>query len=211
MCIRDRLNAVLVVELVSLALVAGIVGLVCGYLIAASLLPNVAASLRGLYGAQIPGELTLRPEWWIAGFVISVAGALAAAATSLLKAIRLPVLAAAQPYAWRQAQHRWLIFQGALALAAFAAAGWLLWYGDSLVSGFAVLAALLLGAALGLPAILELVLFLGQRSARRALVVWFWADSRQQLSGLSLALMALCLLYTSDAADDLLCVDLGGR
>jgi putative ABC transport system permease protein len=187
------LNTVLVVELVSLALVAGMAGLVCGYLIAASLLPNVAASLRGLYGAQIPGELTLRPEWWIAGLVISVVGALAAATASLSKAIRLPVLAAAQPYAWQQAQHRWLILQGTLALAVFAAAGGLLWFGDSLLSGFAVLAALLLGAALVLPSILEAVLFLGQRSAHRALAIWFWADSRQQLSGLSLALMALLL------------------
>jgi putative ABC transport system permease protein len=149
--------------------------------------------LRGLYGAQIPGQLTLKPQWWIAGITISVVGALAAATTSLMKAIRLPVLVAAQPYAWQQAQHRWLILQGALALTVLAAAGCLLWYGDSLVSGFAVLAALLLGAALGLPAILELVLSLGQRSAHRALSVWFWADSRQQLSGLSLALMALLL------------------
>jgi putative ABC transport system permease protein len=187
------LNAVLLVELVSLALLAGLVGLVCGYLIAASLLPDVAASLRGLYGAQIPGQLTLKGEWWIAGLVISVAGALVAATASLLKAIRLSVLAAAQPYAWQQAQHRWLIFQSTLALAVFVAAGCLLWFGDSLVSGFAVLAALLLGAALGLPAMLELVLFLGQRSADRPLAVWFWADSRQQLSGLSLALMALLL------------------
>jgi putative ABC transport system permease protein len=187
------LNSVLVIELVSLALVAGLAGLVCGYLIAASLLPDVAASLRGLYGAQIPGQLTLRGEWWIAGIFISVAGALAAATTSLLKAIRLPVLVAAQPYAWQQAQHRWLLLQGALALTVFAAAAFLLWYGDSLVSGFAVLAGLLLGAALGLPAILEGVLSLGQRRAQRALAVWFWADSRQQLSGLSLALMALLL------------------
>jgi putative ABC transport system permease protein len=187
------LNAVLLVELVSLALVAGVVGLICGYLIAASLLPDVAASLRGLYGAQIPGQLTLKPEWWIAGIAISVIGALLAAATSLLKAIRLPLLAAAQPYAWQQAQHRWLIFQGALALIVLATGGGLLWYGDSLVSGFAVLAALLLGAALGLPAILERVLSLGQRSAHRPLAAWFWADSRQQLSGLSLALMALLL------------------
>jgi putative ABC transport system permease protein len=187
------LNMVLVAELVSLALIAGLVGLVCGYLVAASLLPDVAASLRGLYGAQIPGQLTLRGEWWIAGILISIVGALLAAATSLVKAIRLPVLAAAQPYAWQQAQHRWLIFQSALALAVLAAAGFLLRYGDSLVSGFAVLAALLLGAALGLPAILELVLALGQRRADRALTIWFWADSRQQLSGLSLALMALLL------------------
>jgi putative ABC transport system permease protein len=186
------LNAVLIIELVSLALVAGLVGLICGYLIAASLLPDVAASLRGLYGAQIPGQLTLKPEWWIAGIAISVLGALAAA-TASLKAIRLPVLAAAQPYAWQQAQYRWLILQGALALIVFAAAGGLLWLGDSLVSGFAVLAALLLGAALGLPAILAFVLHLGQRYAHRPLAVWFWADSRQQLSGLSLALMALLL------------------
>ncbi len=187
------LNAVLLVELVSLALLAWIVGLVCGYLIAASLLPDVAASLRGLYGAQIPGQLTLKGEWWIAGLVISVVGALAAATASLVKAIRLPVLVAAQPYAWQQAQQRWLIFQSALALAVLVAAGCFLWFGDSLVSGFAVLAALLLGAALALPAILERMLSLGQRRARRPLAVWFWADSRQQLSGLSLALMALLL------------------
>jgi putative ABC transport system permease protein len=187
------LNAVLVLELVSLALVAGLAGLVCGYLIAAALLPDVAASLRGLYGAEVPGQLTLKGEWWVAGFAISMVGALAAAAASLLKAIRLPVLAAAQPYAWHQAQHRWLIFQGATALAMLVAAGCFLWFGNSLISGFAVLATLLLGAALGLPVLLEWVLALGQRSAHRALAVWFWADSRQQLSGLSLALMALLL------------------
>jgi putative ABC transport system permease protein len=188
-----NLNVMLLIELVSLALLAGLVGLVCGYLIAASLLPDVAASLRGLYGAQIPGQLTLKPEWWAAGLAISVLGALAAAATSLAKALRLPVLAAAQPYAWQQAQHRWLILQGALALVVFAAAAAFLWFGDSLISGFAVLAALLLGAALGLPVVLGFALYLGQRGARHPLAAWFWADSRQQLSGLSLALMALLL------------------
>ena len=187
------LNSVMVFELVSLALFAGLIGLVCGYLIAAALLPDVAASLRGLYGAQIPGQLTLKVEWWIAGVAISVIGALAAAATSLTKALRLPLLATAQPYAWQQAQRRWLTFQSALALAVFAAAGAFLLFGDSLLSGFAVLAAMLLGAALILPMLLEFVLSFGQRHARKPLSIWFWADSRQQLSGLSLALMALLL------------------
>ncbi|WP_027583569.1 ABC transporter permease [Bradyrhizobium sp. Ai1a-2] len=187
------LNSVQVAELVSLALVAGLVGLVCGYFIAAALLPDVAASLRGLYGAQIPGQLTLKGEWWLAGIAISILGALAAAAASLAKAIRMPVLASAQPQAWQQAQRRWLVFQSAAALAAFTAAGGFLWFGDSLLSGFAVLAALMLGAALILPMILEIALALGQRSAGRPVSVWFWADSRQQLSGLSLALMALLL------------------
>ncbi|MFT3940147.1 FtsX-like permease family protein [Rhodopseudomonas sp.] len=188
-----QLNAVMVIELCLIALLAGLVGLVCGYLIAATLLPDVAATLRGLYGAQIPGELSLRPEWWLAGIAISILGTLAAASAALVKAARLPVLAAAQPYAWQQAQYRWLIVQGAAALAVFAAGFGFLWFGDSLLSGFAVLAAILLGAALGLPAILGLVLALGEKLARGPLTTWFWADSRLQLSGLSLALMALLL------------------
>jgi putative ABC transport system permease protein len=153
----------------------------------------VAASLRGLYGAQIPGQLTLRPQWWLAGLAISVIGALLAASASLLKAVRLSVLATAQPFAWHQAQRRWLILQSLAALVICAIAGGFLLFGDSLLAGFAVLAAILLGAALFLPAILELVLAQGERSARGPLAAWFWADNRQQLSGLSLALMALLL------------------
>lgn len=187
------LNGVMIVELVMLALLAGLAGLLCGYLIAAALLPDVAASLRGLYGAQIAGQLRLQPQWWAAGIAISVIGALAASAASLLKAARLPVLAAAQPYAWQQAQHRWLVAQGAAAIAVLLGAGGLLLVGDSLLAGFAVLAAMLLGAALGLPAVLGLLLTLGERATRRPLAKWFWADSRLQLSGLSLALMALLL------------------
>jgi putative ABC transport system permease protein len=188
-----QLNAVMVAELVTFALVAGVAGLVCGYVIAAALLPNVAASLRGLYGAQVPGELSLQPEWWIAGLAISVAGALAASTTSLIKAMRLPILSSAQAYAWQEAQRRWLKLQGALALGLFAVAAALLWFGHSLLSGFGVLAALLIGAALLLPLILEAVLHAGERGARQPLTLWFWADSRQQISGLSLALMALLL------------------
>jgi putative ABC transport system permease protein len=187
------LNSVLIVELVSIALAAGLIGLVCGYLIAASLLPNVAASLRGLYGARIPGQLTLKPEWWLAGLAISVIGALLAATSSLLKAVRLPLLTSAQPYAWQQAQQRWLTLQGIAAALVFVAAGLVLWLGDSLIAGFVVLAALLLGAALALPVILGIVLAVGERSTRRPILTWFWADSRLQLSGLSLALMALLL------------------
>ena len=187
------LNAVLVIEQVAFALVAGLAGLVCGYFIAAALLPDVAASLRGLYGASVPGQLALKGEWWLAGITISVLGALAASAASLIKAARLPVLASAQPQAWQQAQRRWLQLQGAAAVAIFAIAAGFLWFGDSLVAGFAVLAALMLGAALALPPILARVLALGEGTAEQPLARWFWADSRQQLSGLSLALMALLL------------------
>ncbi|MFX4971177.1 hypothetical protein ABTB72_19555, partial [Acinetobacter baumannii] len=86
--------------------------------------------------------------------------------------VRLPVLAAAQPQAWRQAQQRQLNLQGAAAAAVFAIAAALLWFGDSLLAGFAVLAAQMLGAALALPPVLERVLALGQRGAEGPLPRW---------------------------------------
>jgi putative ABC transport system permease protein len=187
------LVVLLVVELVLIALLAGAGGVVSGYLIASMLLPDVAASLRGLYGASVSGELGLAPQWWFAGLGMSIAGALLAASHALVKALRLPLLASAQPFAWQQAQQRWLIWQGALACVAFAAAVACLLFGESLIAGFAVLAGILLGAALLLPPILSLMLRTGERASRRPVALWAWADSRLQLSGLSLALMALLL------------------
>src|SRR6185437_963650 len=131
-----QLNTILVLELIFFALVAGLVGMVGGYLIAAALLPDVAALLHGLYDAQIPGQLTLRPQWWAAGLLISVLGTLLAATASLVKASRLSVLAAAQPQAWRQAQRRWVVLQGIAALVVFTAALGFLQFGDSLLAGF---------------------------------------------------------------------------
>jgi putative ABC transport system permease protein len=187
------LNLCLTIELVSLALGSGFIGLILGYVIAASLLPDVAASLRGLYGAQISGQLTLKTEWWVAGLAMSVAGALAAASSSFAKLYRLSLLQGAQPRAWQLTQQAWLKYQGLLAIGILLAAAVVLNTWNSLVAGIIVLGALLLGAALGLPVILYLMLSLAERWARGPLVKWFWADSRQQLSGLSLALMALLL------------------
>jgi len=187
------LTGVLVLELVCFAVVAGFIGLICGYIVAAFLLPDVAASLRGLYGAQVPGELSLKPDWWLSGLGMSILGALFAAATGLYRVYRLPILAAAQPYAWQQAQQHWLKRQGVIAVVIALVAAGVLYWGDSLVAGFLVLAALLLAAALILPVILGAVLWFGQHRTVRPLAKWFWADGRQQLPGLSLALMALLL------------------
>lgn len=183
----------LVGETLALALPAGAAGIGAGYAVAAALLPDVAASLRGLYGAQVPGSLGLEPAWWLAGLGVSVAGALAASATSLWRAWTLPVLAPAQPEAWRAATARSLRRQ--VALAAFALAVALLaWtFGETLEAGFMLMGGLLLGAALLLPALIATMLRLGAGSARGPVSEWLWADARQGLGALSLALMALLL------------------
>lgn len=192
------LIAMLLAEIVLLTLLAAGFGMVLGYVIAAWLLPDVAATLSGLYGAAVSGELALRPQWWFAGFAMAFAGVSAASAQSLWRLARLPVLAPAQPRAWLRASVRSLRLQGLVALAFLLAAVALAVFADGLIAGFAMLAALLLAAALALPVALAAVLALAERRDAGAMLHWFWADTRQQLPGLSLALMALLLALSAN-------------
>ncbi len=190
---RGQLAAALFAELSALALLSALIGMALGYALAAMLLPDMAASLRGLYGAELPGRLTLRPGWWAAGAVMALAGTLAAAANGVWRLWRLPVLATAQTEAWRAAQARALRWQGAgavaLALAALALARW----GDGLLAGFALMGSVLVGAALALPGALAGLLAVLTRRVRGPVAEWFVAEARAQLGGLSMALMALLL------------------
>ena len=192
------LIACLSVELGMMALLGGLAGVISGYFLAGVLLPDVAASLRGLYGAEVAGHLNLSPAWWLSGIGLSLFGALLAGANSLLRAARLPLLALANPQAWHEAHRRWLRRQAWVAAsAALIAVGALLW-GDSLASGFVLMAALLLGSALALPVLLNGLLGLLLQGTRRVLGQWFLADCRQQLPALSLALMALLLALAAN-------------
>ena len=186
------------VELGFLAMLGGLLGIASGYLLAILLLPDVAASLRGLYGAQVPGQLSLSPWWWLAGLGLSLLGALLAGASSLWRAARLPLLALANAQAWHEAHGRWLRRQGWVASAALLIALLALWLGDSLAAGFVLMAALLLGAALGLPVLLNGLLKAVLGRSRSVLGQWFLADCRQQLPALSLALMALLLALAAN-------------
>ncbi len=194
---REIMGLVLL-ELLVLALAAGMIGIGLGYLVAAALLPDVAATLRGLYGAEVTGTLSLRPGWWLAGLGMALAGTLLAAGQSLWRLWQLPLLAPAQPRAWARATARSLWRQGVAGAALLGLSAGLLAFGTGLPAGFGGLAALLVGAALCLPLGLILVTGLGGRMARGVLVQWFWADTRQQVPGLSLALMALLLALAAN-------------
>lgn len=183
----------LALELGVFAVLGGLAGVVSGYLLASLMLPDFAASLRGLYGAQVAGHLNLPAEWWLAGLGVSVLGALVAGASSVLRAAQLPLLALAQPQAWRVAQGPWLRRQAGVAVVLMLVAVGCWRLGDGLSSAFILLAAMLLAAALLLPALLDSALAGFKRICRRPLPEWFIADSRQQLPALSLALMALLL------------------
>ena len=82
------LTGLLLLELVCLALVAGMAGVAMGYGVAVLLLPDVSATLQGLYGADVPGTLELRASWWLAGLGIAVLGTLVSSAESLWRVSR---------------------------------------------------------------------------------------------------------------------------
>ena len=185
-------------EIAVLSLLAGSVGIILGYLIAAALLPDVSGSLRGLYGVSVSGTLALRPDWILSGIAMSLAGALAAAGPALWTVYRLPPLAAARPEAWRGAQRRQIAW-GLGAAAICTATGVVLYLvGDSLAAGFMTMACALLAAALALPALIDGMLGLLTRVARSPVQEWMIADMRQQVSGLSLALVALLLALSAN-------------
>ncbi|MVO14578.1 FtsX-like permease family protein [Parasedimentitalea huanghaiensis] len=192
------LTVLLLCELLLIAIVAGSAGLVLGYLIAAALLPDVSATLSGLYGATVEGSLNLRPGWLISGIAMAVVGTLIASTQAITNIYKMPLLATPGLQARAQAassQQYGMAVLG-LALMAFGTASMLVF--DGLIAGFALLAGMMLGTALMLPLLLSWVLTLGLRNARSALGEWIWADMRAQLPGISLALMALLLALATN-------------
>ena len=187
------LIGLMISELILFALVAGGIGVALGYVIAAVLLPNVAATLQGLYGASVAGTLQLRPEWWLSGLAIAVLGTGFAASGALWKIAQMPLLASARPRAWAVASGETARRLGVVAALLFATGIALAIWGQGLTLAFALLACLLIGAALILPLLLRSAVTLADRKARSAMWQWFWADTRQQVPGMSLALMALLL------------------
>lgn len=192
------LVALMAAELLVLALIGGIVGVSLGYLVAAALLPDVAATLKGLYGAQVSGTLQLRPSWWLSGLAISVVGTGIAATGALASVARMPLLASARPRAWATSRGVMRRAQMVTSIGLLGVAAVLALFGSGLIMGFGLLACLLIGAALALPLVLDGALLLASSMARGVTAQWFWADTRQQLSGLSLALMALLLAMAAN-------------
>lgn len=193
-----RLILLLGLEMTLIALAAGAAGVALGYAVAAALLPGVAGTLRGLYGAPVSGELGFDPVWALTALAMTLLGAGIASARALWQVAHLPLLASAQPRAWAVASRRGMRRQAGAGAGLLVLAGLVAAVGGGLIAGFASLGALLLGAALLLPGALALVLRQAGRRVRRPYGQWLLADTRQQLPGLSLALMALLLALAAN-------------
>ena len=193
-----HLMLLLSIELCIFALLAGIAGVALGYLIAAALLPDVAATLRGLYGAEVTGQLQLRASWWLSGLGMAFGGAAVAAFAALHKLANMPVLSFNHPRSMSLGAEHVSRRLAVLSVILFIAGTTVTLVGEGLIAGFFMLACLLIGSAIALPWLLERVLKFAQQHSTAPLAQWFWADSRQQLPGLSMALMALMLAMAAN-------------
>ena len=194
----STLIALILTEMFLLALIGAGLGILIGYAIAALLLPGVAATLQGLYGADVSGSLQFRAEWWLSGLALALAGTVLALAAGIWKIARMPLLASARPRAWAIASAARLRGQAIVAALLIASAILLAANATGLVQGFALLGCLLLGVALAFPVLADRVLSVIERRTASPAWEWFWADTRQQLPGLSLALMALLLAVSAN-------------
>ncbi|AEY01913.1 ABC transporter permease [Oceanimonas sp. GK1] len=203
------LVAVLTLELLLLGLLGALAGLISGLWLASRMLPDVAATLQSLYGAHVGTTLRLPWHYWLGGIGVLLGGLLVAGSGVLWRASRMPLLGLGQSQVWRAGFRRQLRVQSGLGtVAALLALMCWLWLlaspaGAGLIAGFALVAAILLAAALGLPPLLAWLLtgLLGglSRLARsRPLIQWALADVQLQLPRLSLAMMALLMALAAN-------------
>ena len=188
----------LAIELLMLAFFGAALGLLLGYLLAGALLPDVSATLRGLYGAPDIGSLSLRGEWMASGLLLALIGTAAAGSAGLWQILRMPLLAPARPRAWSRTSAKRFALQAAIGVLIGAAGTLAFALLPGLPGGFSLVAGVLIAAALVLPiCLLGAIRFLASRS-NRPLRRWFWADTEQQLPSLLLALMALMLALAAN-------------
>ena len=192
----SNLLSLIIVEMGLLVLVGAILGIVMGYTIAAMLLPDVAATVEGLYGARVSGTLSLRPEWWLSGIGLAFLGAGMALAVRIWQIMQMPLLSAVQPRAWAIGNAKRIRGIAILGMILLGFSGLLALIGTGLGQAFALIGFLLIGSALVLPWLT--IKLLDFAPGKGVVTSWFWADTRQQMPGLSLALIALLLAVSAN-------------
>lgn len=195
---RQQLMASLSIELLVLAFIGGILGVIGGYFLAALLLPDVAATLESLYRANVSGSLTFRWQWLLSGVAITLLGTALASASGFIETARGSILEVHGASSSNMRLFRMSRLQAVIALALLTLFAILMALGHGLIAGFVALASLLVGSALALPYLLSWIISWASGFVRGPLAEWFLADARFVLPGLSVALMALLMAASAN-------------
>ena len=188
------LAGLLLFELLLISFVSGVLGVIASFLLATALIPDVAVTLNGLFGANLKNSLSLDIMFWVSSIGIATFGALSSSVPALGKMLSLNPIESAKKIAWYEKTKANLKYQlGAVAILIILII-YLLKFGTGIINAFFLLGATLISTTLLLPIFLWLVLSLILKlNFKRPLIKWFFADSKQQINSLSVSLMALLI------------------
>ncbi|KXZ38196.1 ABC transporter permease [Vibrio alginolyticus] len=185
----------LLVELTVLVTIGASLGFVLGMQLSHWLHPTVALTLEQLYGAtMLPG--TWQWQWWAQALLLTLAATLLACWQHFKQRVRQPLSSHGGFYQAPEASNENQLFVIGAALTAFALAG--LWLSEHHRFTMAWLGVLVVSIPLYLPKTLSVLANWCEKRTTSGLMQYLFAELRELISPLSLAMMALLLAVTAN-------------
>ncbi|MCS0294453.1 ABC transporter permease [Vibrio alginolyticus] len=185
----------LLVELTLLVTIGASLGFVLGMQLSHWLHPTVALTLEQLYGATLlPG--TWQWQWWAQALLLTLAATLLACWQHFKQRVRQPLSSHGGFYQAPEASNENQLFVIGAALTTFALAG--LWLSEHHRFTMAWLGVLVVSIPLYLSKTLSVLANWCEKRASSGLMQYLFAELRELISPLSLAMMALLLAVTAN-------------
>ncbi|MFH4468337.1 ABC transporter permease [Vibrio diabolicus] len=185
----------LLVELTILVTIGASLGFVLGMQLSHWLHPTVALTLEQLYGATLlPG--TWQWQWWAQALLLTLAATLLACWQHFKQRVRQPLSSHGGFYQAPEASNENQLFGMGIALTTLALAG--LWLSEHHRFTMAWLGVLVVSIPLYLPKTLSVLANWCEKRTTSGLMQYLFAELRELISPLSLAMMALLLAVTAN-------------
>jgi len=185
----------LLVELTILVMFGASLGFVLGMQLSHWLHPTVALTLEQLYGATLlPG--TWQWQWWAQALLLTLAATLLACWQHFKHRVHQPLSSHSGLYQAPETSNQNQLFLIGLVLTTLSLTG--LWLSDHHRLTMAWLGVLVVSIPLYLPKTLSVLAYWSEHRTTPGLVQYLFAELRELVSPLSLAMMALLLAVTAN-------------
>ncbi|WP_440889038.1 FtsX-like permease family protein [Vibrio sp. WZ-1] len=185
----------LLIELIILVTIGASVGFVLGMQLSHWLHPTVALTLEQLYGATLlPG--TWLWQWWMQALLLTLAATLLACWQHFKQQVHQPLSSHGGFYQAPETSNENQLFVMGLVLTTLALAG--LWLSEHHRFTMAWLGVLVVSIPLYLPKTLSVLANVCEKRTHSGLTQYLFAELRELISPLSLAMMALLLAVTAN-------------
>ena len=185
----------LLIELTILVTLGASLGFVLGMQLSHWLHPTVALTLEQLYGATLlPG--TWQWQWWAQALLLTLAATLLACWQHFEQRVRQPLSSHGGFYQAPERSNENQLFVIGIVLTALALAG--LWLSEHHRFTMAWLGVLMVSIPLYLPKTLSVLAHWSEQRTKSGLLQYLFAELRELISPLSLAMMALLLAVTAN-------------